>query len=183
WLASFVLYGPTIAATDPWRGHTMEHKNDCFVEFSFDIAITTVTFIFAFLVPSFSISISNALLYLDIRHRTRSSRHDDQMSLRKDLRAARNLSIIAIVFLICWAPFVIGSLVETICTSCVNVDLLNFFTWLLWLNSSINPLMYAASNPRFRRHFQRLLRCPQIKRRVEPTESGVNSISSQIARK
>ncbi|ELT94506.1 hypothetical protein CAPTEDRAFT_211129 [Capitella teleta] len=178
WLASFVLYGPTIAAFDVMRGYSIVPENDCFVEFFNHLTITAVTAVFDFFTPSVLIILFNALLYLDIRQRTRTSRQDDQMSLRKDLKAAKNLAILALVFLICWAPYVACALLETICSSsCVNVDLLNFFTWLLWLNSSINPLMYAASIPRFRRHFQRLLRCPQLTQRVEPSENTVNTVS------
>jgi hypothetical protein len=55
--------------------------------------------------------------------------------------------------------------------SCVNFHMYELFTWLLWINSSLNPYLYAYSNIRIRKHFKRyLFSCgppqPVFKRRV-----------------
>ncbi|ELU08902.1 hypothetical protein CAPTEDRAFT_127317 [Capitella teleta] len=178
WLISAVLYGPAIVAFDIWRGYSIVPENDCFVEFLDHFKFTAITSIFDFFTPSIAIVLSNVLLYLDIRRRSRSTQQVDQGCLKRDLKAAKNLALLVALFLMCWAPYTTCALLQTICSSCVNADLFNFFVWLLWMNSSINPIVYAASNPRFRSHYYRLL-CSKKAQRIGPSESTLNTINSQ----
>ena len=80
-----------------------------------------------------------------------------ERNMRRYRKAARSLALLVIVFSVCWLPYTVSTLILAVCETCVNKDLYEAFNWLLWLNSSINPFLYAVMNPLFRRHYQRLL--------------------------
>ncbi|XP_072253863.1 trace amine-associated receptor 13c-like [Leuresthes tenuis] len=67
---------------------------------------------------------------------------------KSELKAARTLGVLMIVFLICFIPYY--------CVSLVEVDLLNsssasFVFYLFYLNSCLNPVIYTLFYPWFRK--------------------------------
>ena len=78
----------------------------------------------------------------------------------RELKAARFLAILVIAFLVLWAPYTITTMAIAFCgEKCLNVSLYEFFNWVLWFKSAINPLLYALNSSSFRRHFIRYIRC------------------------
>lgn len=81
-----------------------------------------------------------------------------RISLTRERRAARTLGIIMGVFVVCWLPFFVIYLVIPFCSSCcLSNKFINFITWLGYLNSALNPLIYTIFNMDFRRAFKKLL--------------------------
>lgn len=81
-----------------------------------------------------------------------------RISLTRERRAARTLGIIMGVFVVCWLPFFVLYLVIPFCTSCCfSNKFINFITWLGYINSALNPLIYTIFNMDFRRAFKKLL--------------------------
>ncbi|XP_071088818.1 histamine H3 receptor-like [Haliotis cracherodii] len=80
-----------------------------------------------------------------------------QTTARKDLKAARSLAVLVITFFICWAPYTIATVATSQCDGCLNRHVYEFFTWLLWAKSSINPFLYASQSKRFKENFIKLL--------------------------
>lgn len=81
-----------------------------------------------------------------------------RISLTRERRAARTLGIIMGVFVVCWLPFFVIYLVIPFCASCcLSNKFINFITWLGYLNSALNPLIYTIFNMDFRRAFKKLL--------------------------
>ena len=80
-----------------------------------------------------------------------------QGTLRRDKKAARSLAILVFVYFVCWTPYTITTIIISFCEDCISEDLYEAFNWLLWVNSSLNPLLYAATSERFRENFKRLL--------------------------
>lgn len=81
-----------------------------------------------------------------------------RISLTRERRAARTLGIIMGVFVVCWLPFFVIYLVIPFCASCcLSNKFINFITWLGYLNSALNPLIYTIFNLDFRRAFKKLL--------------------------
>lgn len=82
-----------------------------------------------------------------------------KISLSKERRAARTLGIIMGVFVICWLPFFLMYVIEPFCDSCCFSPLLvNIITWLGYINSALNPIIYTIFNLDFRKAFKKLLR-------------------------
>lgn len=81
-----------------------------------------------------------------------------RISLSKERRAARTLGIIMGVFILCWVPFFILYIVTPFCPSCCPSDeLIDFLTWLGYINSALNPIIYTIFNLDYRRAFKKLL--------------------------
>jgi len=79
--------------------------------------------------------------------------------LSRDKKSARSLAILIVVFLFTWAPYEICAFVHPICNFCIPNFTLEVVFWLLWLNSTINPILYPFLQQRFRVTFMRLLGC------------------------
>lgn len=81
-----------------------------------------------------------------------------KISLSKERRAARTLGIIMGVFVVCWLPFFLMYVILPFCPSCCPTNkLINFITWLGYINSALNPIIYTIFNLDYRRAFKRLL--------------------------
>ena len=64
------------------------------------------------------------------------------------------------VFLICWLPFFVTHILNTHCRTCyVPPALYSAFTWLGYVNSALNPVIYTTFNIEFRRAFIKILSC------------------------
>ncbi|XP_020498335.1 5-hydroxytryptamine receptor 1D [Labrus bergylta] len=77
----------------------------------------------------------------------------------RERKATKTLGIILGAFIVCWLPFFVGTLVLAICKECWFDPLLfDIFTWLGYLNSLINPVIYTAFNDEFKQAFQKLVK-------------------------
>lgn len=97
----------------------------------------------------------------------------------KDHKAAVTLGIIMGVFLLCWMPFFVMNLVEAFC-KCVPVVMFKILTWLGYVNSCLNPIIYSIFNKEFRNAFRKIL-FPDSCKCVRPHRNGYpqNSRSSK----
>ncbi|XP_072221415.1 5-hydroxytryptamine receptor 1D [Leuresthes tenuis] len=78
----------------------------------------------------------------------------------RERKATKTLGIILGAFIVCWLPFFVGTLVTAICKECwFDPVLFDIFTWLGYLNSLINPVIYTAFNDEFKQAFQKLIKC------------------------
>ncbi|TFJ99088.1 5-hydroxytryptamine receptor 1D [Platysternon megacephalum] len=86
------------------------------------------------------------------------------ISAARERKATKTLGIILGAFIFCWLPFFVVTLVLPICQDACwfHPILLDFFTWLGYLNSLINPVIYTAFNEEFKQAFQKLI---QFKKR------------------
>lgn len=81
-----------------------------------------------------------------------------KISLSKERRAARTLGIIMGVFIACWVPFFLLYIITPFCpTCCPSEQLIDFLTWLGYINSALNPIIYTIFNLDYRRAFKKLL--------------------------
>ncbi|XP_053961836.1 probable G-protein coupled receptor No18 [Anastrepha ludens] len=80
------------------------------------------------------------------------------ISLRKEHKTTQTLSIVVGGFIACWLPFFIYYLSTPFLEQHqVSRTLTNVLTWLGWLNSAINPFIYAFYSIDFRVAFWRLI--------------------------
>uniref|UniRef100_A0A3Q2Y1R1 5-hydroxytryptamine receptor 1D n=1 Tax=Hippocampus comes TaxID=109280 RepID=A0A3Q2Y1R1_HIPCM len=77
----------------------------------------------------------------------------------RERKATKTLGIILGAFIVCWLPFFVGTLVTAICKECwFHPVLVDVFTWLGYLNSLINPVIYTMFNDEFKQAFQKLIK-------------------------
>ncbi|XP_046851626.1 octopamine receptor 1-like [Xenia sp. Carnegie-2017] len=79
--------------------------------------------------------------------------------LRKEIKAAKTLGIVISAFFICWSPFFVLNF-YAICQSCyrnIGSDIIIAAKWFHYVNSVLNPLIYARMNKDFRDGFTRIL--------------------------
>lgn len=81
-----------------------------------------------------------------------------RISAARERKATKTLGIILGAYIVCWLPFFIYTLVVAACDTCFNPELFDFFTWLGYLNSLINPIIYTMSNEDFKKAFHKLVR-------------------------
>jgi hypothetical protein len=76
-------------------------------------------------------------------------------------KAFRQLFAIVFGFTCCFLPYFILYMVVAFCGSCVSERIITVTIWLGYVNSTINPFLYALSNKHFRRTFNRILKRDQ----------------------
>ncbi|KAM4806125.1 5-hydroxytryptamine receptor 1D [Urocitellus parryii] len=82
-----------------------------------------------------------------------------RISAARERKATKTLGIILGAFIVCWLPFFVASLVLPICRDAcwLHPALFDFFTWLGYFNSLINPIVYTVFNEDFRHAFQKVV--------------------------
>lgn len=81
----------------------------------------------------------------------------ERAAFQRERRVAKSLSVVVGGFIICWLPFFTVYLIEPFCESCVfHPTLTACLVWLGWVNSAINPFIYALNNNDFKKAFLRL---------------------------
>lgn len=92
----------------------------------------------------------------------KSDNNHQKIALQRDRKAARSLFIFVFMFAICWMPYEVLATTSTICGGdCINSVLFEFTFWILWLNSTINPILYPLLHSRYRIAFYKILSVKQ----------------------
>ncbi|XP_034371473.1 D(3) dopamine receptor isoform X3 [Arvicanthis niloticus] len=87
--------------------------------------------------------------------RTRNS----LMPLREK-KATQMVVIVLGAFIVCWLPFFLTHVLNTHCQAChVSPELYRATTWLGYVNSALNPVIYTTFNVEFRKAFLKILSC------------------------
>jgi len=185
WTAGIVWYGPTVLLWPVLAGRAAAADDDddvgvCRVPFHNHVGYLVASSCVEFAAPFVTVTTINVLIYANIRRRSRSlvsasARFDATYEppagdvglcsktskartiLSRDKRSARSLAVLVVVFLVTWAPFEISAFLQPICDSCIPGCVSEVVFWLLWLNSTVNPILYPFLQLRFRVAFLRIL--------------------------
>ncbi|XP_065096795.1 trace amine-associated receptor 9-like [Paramisgurnus dabryanus] len=126
---------------------------DLFLSFLFPCIVIITLYLRIFYVAHQQVKVINSLL--------RSGKHLTESSVRRksESKAALTLGIIVTVYLFCWIPYY--SLTLTSITRIITV-ISYFMLWMLYINSALNPLIYAIFYPWFRTSVKHILNLSKI---------------------
>uniref|UniRef100_A0AAY4CVC3 Trace amine associated receptor 1 n=1 Tax=Denticeps clupeoides TaxID=299321 RepID=A0AAY4CVC3_9TELE len=79
------------------------------------------------------------------------------VSDQKERKAAKTLSFVVGVFLLCWMPFFITTIIDPFLNFSAPASVFDALVWFGYLNSMCNPLIYGFFYPRFQRAFHIIL--------------------------
>ncbi|KAF3844180.1 hypothetical protein F7725_013521 [Dissostichus mawsoni] len=82
----------------------------------------------------------------------------NQICTSRERKAAWILGLILGAFIICWLPFFIKELLVGLQMIKPSPLICDFLTWLGYINSLINPLLYTSFNDDFKLAFKKLLK-------------------------
>jgi len=92
-------------------------------------------------------------------HRPKRKKEKKHVSLeaKREKKAAKTLAIVTGAFILCWLPFFIIALIMPVCNGCIDNYVFEFFLWLGYFNSTLNPIIYTVFSPEFRQAFKKIL--------------------------
>lgn len=77
----------------------------------------------------------------------------------RERKAMRVLPVVVGCFLFCWTPFFVLHTLRARCQGChISPVLMSVVTWLGYVNSALNPVIYTVFNTEFRNFFKKCLR-------------------------
>ena len=113
-----------------------------------------------FIVPFSVIFLAYTSIWIIVKSRTKISRKRARV-VRRESRTALTIFALILLFLITWLPFFSLNLVLFSCSKCaaaVPLQLVLFFKALHYCGSALNPVVYSARMPEFRRPIAILLK-------------------------
>ncbi|XP_050977605.1 trace amine-associated receptor 13c-like [Labeo rohita] len=120
---------------------------DLFISFLFPCTLIITLYLRIFYAVHQQVKVINSLM--------KGAKCEMKGSVRRksESKAALTLGIIVTVYLLCWIPYYILCLTENSASSAAS----DFLTWCLYINSCLNPLIYALFYPWFRTSVKHIL--------------------------
>ncbi|TKS70428.1 D(4) dopamine receptor [Collichthys lucidus] len=77
----------------------------------------------------------------------------------RERKAMRVLPVVVGCFLFCWTPFFVVHTTRALCMTCdIPPNLMSTVTWLGYVNSALNPIIYTIFNTEFKKFFKKCFR-------------------------
>ncbi|XP_066571158.1 trace amine-associated receptor 9-like [Amia ocellicauda] len=100
----------------------------------------------------FTVARTQARLIQTMEDRTFSLEDSTRRAQRnREQKAAKTLGIVMGVFLVCWHPYVIDTMIDVYINFTTPAAVYDGANWMVYINSAFNPLIYAFFYPWFRK--------------------------------
>ncbi|XP_067851981.1 alpha-2Db adrenergic receptor-like [Heptranchias perlo] len=98
-------------------------------------------------------------LFMEQRKRPTSNMTKSKVAQLREKRFTFVLAVVIGVFVLCWFPFFFTYSLKAICRENCSIPdpLFNFFFWIGYCNSSLNPIIYTIFNRDFRKAFKKII--------------------------
>ncbi|XP_078670392.1 histamine H2 receptor-like [Branchiostoma floridae x Branchiostoma belcheri] len=116
------------------------------------LIIMCVTYFRIFLIAKEQANRINAL-----QPEVRDANRRQNQNLANEHKATRTLAAVLGAFIICWTPYFTVFTITPLCGCTIPEQLYSVVLWLGYINSLLNPCVYAFMNKEFRRAFKKLL--------------------------
>uniref|UniRef100_A0A1I8FMB9 G_PROTEIN_RECEP_F1_2 domain-containing protein n=1 Tax=Macrostomum lignano TaxID=282301 RepID=A0A1I8FMB9_9PLAT len=100
-------------------------------------------------------------------NRSSKSRFKLSNSLKKEIKAAKQLGVIMGAFTACFMPYFVIFVVVAFCPDCVSSELMLALTWVGYANSALNPILYRYKCNVFSKGHSAIQRCNNIVLQVD----------------
>ncbi|XP_006013827.1 trace amine-associated receptor 13c-like [Latimeria chalumnae] len=162
WLApGFYTFGTIYNAATDERSEP-SCIGQCYLYFN---KILTLMDFLTFFIPCLIMVGIYAKIFLVARRQVRKIKNMENMFRTKEeqsVKASRNrehkamktLALVMGIFLFCWLPYRTDMIIEEFSDITVPVNVFDAVSWLGYLNSSVNPFIYAFFFPWFRKAFK-----------------------------
>lgn len=88
-----------------------------------------------------------------------------KIDIKRERKATKVLGVVMGCFILCWLPFFLEETICGILRTTLNEKITSVLTWLGYLNSLLNPVIYTIFSPDFRQAFGKILFGKYRKRR------------------
>ena len=174
WIVGFLIYGPAIIVWDYVNPPEFVEPNQCYAPFYDNVIYILISVGLDFFVPYALVWIFSMMIFKKVQHQRSvvSGVHtpQEEQHLKRIQKTARSLAILISCYGITWAPYVLTTVTNSLCGSCVPDSAFEVSYWLMLLNSAINPFIYPIMQEAFRKTFKRILLRPfKCNNQVEPS--------------
>ncbi|XP_043106832.1 trace amine-associated receptor 13c-like [Puntigrus tetrazona] len=135
---------------------------DLFISFLIPCTLIITLYVRIFYIVHKQVKVINSLM------KSGKCEMEGSVKRKSESKAALTLGIIVTVYLLCWIPYYVLCLTESSVSSASN-----FLTWCLYINSCLNPNIYALFYPWFRTSVKHILTLQIFK----PASSLVNVLT------
>ena len=138
-----------------------------------------------FFVPFSIILVAYTSIWIIVKNKTKISRTRARV-MKRESRTAFTIFTLILLFLLTWLPFFSLNLVLFSCTKCaaaVSLQMVLFFKALHYSGSALNPVVYSARMPEFRRPVLTLLKERRLAGSLYRHSTGQQSFKSTIRRR
>ncbi len=80
-----------------------------------------------------------------------------KIDIKRERKATKVLGVVMSCFILCWLPFFLEETICGIFHLTINEKIISVLTWLGYLNSLLNPVIYTIFAPDFRQAFGKIL--------------------------